>query len=365
MPIYKLNKPTLDGRSYYARVKYTDVLGNKKDYKSIPYKTKKEALNDESNFRLKINNHENGDTNITIKEIYIKYYNKHKEEVKVQTLEKINNLYKYISLIEKVKINNITLEHINILKSKLNESKLSVTYKNKVLCLLKVLINFSHKYYNCSDKSLIYVDKYRNINEFKEEMKFFTLEEYKQFDSVISDHNYHTFFEILFFLGLRQGELQALTFNDIDYNKQEVKISKTLTTKIKKQKWTISTPKTKTSIRTLPIPKSVYNDLILIKNKAIKYKDYKENWFIFGFTEPFRETTIQVKKNEYCKLAGIKQIRIHDFRHSCASLLINHGASITLVSKYLGHSDINTTLKTYTHLYRNELDNIKNMLDNI
>ena len=64
-------------------------------------------------------------------------------------------------------------------------------------------------------------------------------------------------------------------------------------------------------------------------------------------------------------MAGVKQIRIHDFRHSCASLLINKGASIQLVSKYLGHSNINITLATYTHLYQSELEDIKKTLDTL
>ena len=58
---------------------------------------------------------------------------------------------------------------------------------------------------------------------------------------------------------------------------------------------------------------------------------------------------IRVRKNDDCKKAGVKQIRIHDFRHSCASLLISKGANITLVSKYLGHAKIDETLNTYSH----------------
>ncbi len=64
-------------------------------------------------------------------------------------------------------------------------------------------------------------------------------------------------------------------------------------------------------------------------------------------------------------MANVKQIRIHDFRHSCASLLINQGASIALVSKYLGHSNITITLNTYTHMFQSELENISNKLNNL
>lgn len=154
-------------------------------------------------------------------------------------------------------------------------------------------------------------------------MQFFTLEEYKQFDSVIKDFNYHTFFELLYFNGLRQGEAQALTWNDIDFVKKAVKINKTLTTKIKGEKQTISSPKTRSSVRTLPLTDNLLNDLRTMQNNAKHFTDYSNDWFVFGNSIPFKETTIQKKKNDYCNLAKVPQIRIHDFRHSCASLLIN------------------------------------------
>ncbi len=113
------------------------------------------------------------------------------------------------------------------------------------------------------------------------------------------------------------------------------------------------------------MPKCVLNDLKTMKNNTMEFNDYKNEWFVFGNVFPFAETSIQVKKNNYCDKAGLRHIRIHDFRHSCASLLINQGASITLVSKYLGHSKISTTLNTYTHLYKSELENVTNILNNL
>lgn len=86
---------------------------------------------------------------------------------------------------------------------------------------------------------------------------------------------------------------------------------------------------------------------------------------MFRNSIPFKETTIQSKKNYYCKLANVKQIRIHDFRHSCASLLINQGASISLVSKFLGHTNITITLNTYTPMFKSELNDITNLLNKL
>ena len=72
---------------------------------------------------------------------------------------------------------------------------------------------------------------------------------------------------------------------------------------------------------------------------------------------------IKTRKNKNCKLAKFKQIGIHDFRHSCASLLINYGASITLIAKYLGHTKIDETLNTYSHMYKNKLDDIVELIN--
>lgn len=72
-----------------------------------------------------------------------------------------------------------------------------------------------------------------------------------------------------------------------------------------------------------------------------------------------------IVKNNNCKLAGVKQIRLHDFRHSCASLLINNGADITLIAKYLKHTKIDETLNTYSHMFSNKLNNIIGLIDNL
>ena len=63
--------------------------------------------------------------------------------------------------------------------------------------------------------------------------------------------------------------------------------------------------------------------------------------------------------------ANVKQIRLHDFRHSCASLLINSGANVTIVSKYLGHAKIDETLNTYSHIFDNKMDEVVNTINKL
>lgn len=365
MAVYKSKISTKDGRQYFFRIKYKDIFGELHDYTSQKFKTLKEATSEEARYRIKIANSDICTTNITIDQVYQELSLAKSKTYKKQTIIKNGYLYGHLSSIKSKKINELNLADYKKLLTYIESLNFTSDYNNKILGLLKQIIIYSNKYYNTSKALLIYIEPFKNTNERKKEMLFFTYEEYLKFDAVIKDHDYHTFFEILYFNGLRQGEAQALTWNDIDFKKNEININKTLTTKIKDEKWTISSPKTTESNRILPMTKKVADDLKTMYKKAISYKDYSDNWFVFGNTEPFKETTIQKRKNNYCDNANLKRIRVHDFRHSCASLLINKGATIALVSKYLGHSNISITLNTYTHMFKNELDNVTNLLNRL
>ena len=71
---------------------------------------------------------------------------------------------------------------------------------------------------------------------------------------------------------------------------------------------------------------------------------------MFGGIRPLAETTVQKRKKTAIQKSGVKEIRIHDFRHSHASLLLNNGVNVLAVSKRLGHSNVNMTMRVYAHL---------------
>ena len=196
-------------------------------------------------------------------------------------------------------------------------------------------------------------------------MLYFSYNEFLQFINQEKELKYKVYFETLYYCGLRKGEANALSWKDIDFNKHTISINKSITLKIKGEEYVILSPKTKNSIRVLPMSKVLENDLKLLYMEYIEYNNFSHQWFVFGGPYPLKDTTICNKKNINCKNANIKQIRIHDFRHSCASLLINNGASISLVAKYLGHSNITTTLNTYTHMFKNEMNDIVNIINNL
>ena len=358
-------KQLKSGIKYSFTLRYTDIYGDTKQYTSKGYDTKKEAELEEARFRIKAQEKKISTSSITFQQVFLEYVEYRRKSMKVQSIKRMENQFKVFEPLNDIKVNDFNVQTYKKLQVYLDQKSYSIEYKNKVLGLLKRLIRYSNKFYNTNDYMLNYIENYKRVNEMKKEMQFFTYDEFQKFISVVDEFDYKTFYETLYYLGLRQGEACGLTWKDIDFTKKEVSINKTLTTKLKGQLYTISSPKTANSYRTLPIPLKLLNSYEKLKEEAKKRKYFSEEWFVFGNELPFRETTIQVKKNKYCKLAGVKQIRIHDFRHSCASFLINNGANIVLVSKYLGHSKISVTLDTYTHLYKNELYEVSKMIDTI
>ncbi len=84
---------------------------------------------------------------------------------------------------------------------------------------------------------------------------------------------------------------------------------------------------------------------------------------MFGNIDPLAATTLLDRKTKNTFVARVKDIRIHDFRHSCVSLLIDSGANITLVAKYLEHTKVDENLNTYSHMYQNRFDTIVNIIE--
>lgn len=76
-------------------------------------------------------------------------------------------------------------------------------------------------------------------------------------------------------------------------------------------------------------------------------------------------TTLLDRKTKNAFMDRVKDIRIYDFRHSCSSLLVNNGANITIVAKYLGHTKIEETLNTYTHLFNSALNEVVDLIDKL
>jgi len=159
------------------------------------------------------------------------------------------------------------------------------------------------------------------------------------------------FFNIAFYTGLRKGEIHALRWSDID--NQYLSVKHSIAQKLHNRD--IETPpKNKSSIRTIQIPLPLIQILNDHMERQKRVQILNEDSRILGDQRCIRDSSICNRNEFYSSLAGVKRIRIHDFRHSHASLLANMGINIQEIARRLGHSKIEITWNTYSHLYPKE-----------
>ena len=113
------------------------------------------------------------------------------------------------------------------------------------------------------------------------------------------------------------------------------------------------------------MPKPLIDILQQHKARYKQLQGFSDDFRVCGGTRPLRDTSIQNANKKYAALAGLKTIRIHDFRHSHASLLANDGINIQEIARRLGHSKIEITWNTYSHLYPREEERAVNILNKI
>lgn len=359
-------KPTKDGKCWVFRCRYKNILGETKNYRSGKFKTKKEALEAEVTFKLKLTDKCNY-SDLTFKDLYNKYYDYQKDKVKSTTMHSYTARYRYLEILDKIKLSDLNYSHFELWKREMKKTTLSDVYLNDILKLFKILLNFAMKWYGFNYNSL-----YSRITGFtdpnapvKDEMKFFSYEEFVAFINEEDSLIFKCAFELLYYCGLRRGELLGLTWNNIDLYNKNLNVKNNLVQDYSAGGYVITSPKTKYSIRTIPLPDILVEDLKELKNINKNVYSFKENWFVLGYDKPMSFSRLRDRKNSICDRAGVKRIRIHDFRHSCASLLISKGANITLVARFLGHSKIEETLNTYSHFFKSDLDNLVSTINNL
>ena len=171
---------------------------------------------------------------------------------------------------------------------------------------------------------------------------------------------YKAFFSLLYYTGIRVGEASALKVSDVDLENQCITINKSFDS-ISQQ---VVTPKTNSSYRTVYLNATITEILREHINYIKKFKNYSDTCYLFSVRTPMYYPSINSQWNKVVKETGVKKIRIHDLRHSRASYMISAGYNIAYVSKQLGHSNITTTLNTYTSIMSNfeqmEIDKTKN-----
>lgn len=238
-------------------------------------------------------------------------------------------------------INAITVAQVRQWQNELlNKGKYGPNYLHTINGHLSAIFNHAIKYYGLQKNPARECGK---ISGKRPELQFWTLEQFNAFIKTYEgQYPEYPIFLLLFWVGLRSGELLALTLGDFDFEKHTVRINKTYHRFDRKD--LILPPKTERSNREPTIPPFIEET---IRKYASLLYDYKPSDRLFTVSKFF----IKRRLEKGAESAGLPQIRVHDLRHSHASLLIHLGFSPLVIQERLGHENIETTLNTYSHLY--------------
>ena len=351
MPAYKDEKTG----KWFAKFYYTNWQGIKKQKWKRGFATKKEALGFERDFLEK----QSANPDMTFQNLYEIYMEDMAARLKQSTLlTKKTVLQTHIlPFFGSKPINEIKASDVRRWQAKLMSSpnNYSQTYLKKINTELNSIINYAKRFYDLNTNPC---GKAGTIGKAKaEEMDYWTYDEYIAFREGVKDKPLsYICFEVLYWTGMREGELLALSPADIDLDNKIISINRTYQRIEGKDVFT--SPKTRKSKRKIPIPDFLCQEL----------SDYIQSRYMLDADERLFPVTKSYLSHEMirgCKNTGVKKIRIHDVRHSHASLLINQGCDALMLADRLGHEKVSTTLNTYSHLFPHKQQELVHSLESL
>ena len=351
MPAYKDEKTG----KWFAKFYYTNWQGIKKQKWKRGFASKKEALGFERDFLEK----QSANPDMTFQNLYEIYMEDMAARLKQSTLltKKAVLQTHILPFFGSKPINEIKASDVRRWQAKLMSSpnNYSQTYLKKINTELNSIINYAKRFYNLNTNPC---GKAGTIGKAKaEEMDYWTYDEYIAFREGVKDKSLsYICFEVLYWTGIREGELLALSPADIDLDNKTISINRTYQRIEGKDVFT--SPKTRKSKRKIPIPDFLYQEL----------SDYIQSRYMLDADERLFPVTKSYLSHEMirgCKNTGVKKIRIHDIRHSHASLLINQGCDALMLADRLGHEKVSTTLNTYSHLFPHKQQELVHSLESL
>ena len=330
--------------TWYVQFRYTDWKGERQQKLKRGFATKKEAQAWEREFLME----KQADINMSFESFVGLYEKDIKPKIKLNTWITKESIIKQkiLPYFQKRKLSEITAKDIIDWQNEIREltdchgRPLSKTYLKTVHNQLSAIFNHAIRYYGLQINP---AQKAGNMGmEEKKEMLFWTKDEYTKFSEAMMDKpiSYYAF-EMLYWCGIREGELLALTPADFNFERGTVSINKSYQ-RINKQD-VITTPKTPKSIRVIQMPKFLCDEM----------QDYFKMFYSLDSDSrifPISKNYLHREMARGSKATGVKRIRIHDLRHSHVSLLIDMGFTALAIADRVGHESIDITFR-YAHLF--------------
>lgn len=326
--------------NWTAKFYYTNFNGKRLQKKKQGFKTLKEAKEFESDFLSKHNPKTDMKFKVLV-ELYLEYCD---ARLKVTTVATKTHMIKtkLLPFFGDMSINSIDAATVQQWQNEIISQGFKQTYLKVIHNQLSAIFNYAIRFYGLSKNPARICGSMGKKKA--DSMDFYTLEEFDTFISYFDDKlRSKTIFSLLFYSGMREGEMLGLCLNDFNFKTNTVLIERSYA-RLKKND-IIGDTKTYTSLRILNLPQFIMDQ---IKEYSELLYDYQSHQRLFTVSKSHLYT--EMKRASIA--TGLRKIRVHQLRHSHASLLINTlNCSPLIVKERLGHTDIKMTLETYSHLY--------------
>ena len=336
---------------WLIQYRYTDWQGKRRKSTKRGFATKREEEEWLRNFLIT----QKADFDMKFEDFWKMYYADMETRLREHTMRTKKYIVelKILPYFGNKRVNDITAADIRQWQNELIKMGYSHTYLKTINNQLSAIFNYAVRYYDLKSNPCA---KAGSMGKSKaEEMDFWTGEEFRKFiDSVMNKRLSYMAFMTMYWTGMRMGELLALNPKDVDLEKKTISITKSYQRLGKKD--VITPPKTPKSKRVITIPEFLAAD---IKDYMDSLYELQEDDRLFPITKYYLEHEMQ----RGIKESGVKRIRVHDLRHSHASMLIELGFSPLEIANRLGHEKVETTLNTYAHLYPNKQTKLAERLD--
>ena len=352
MPAYKDSRQG----TWYASFYFENWKGEKQKKLKRGFATKKEALAWERAFLLQ----QAADLTMAFEDFVEIYILDKKERLRENTWETKENIIrtKILPYFKGKQLNEIKARDVISWQNELMNHRdkdgkaYSSTYLKTLHSQLSAILNHAVRFYGLRANEAKAAGSMGS--EKHKEMLFWTKEEYLKFaEAMRSKPQSYYAFEVLYWCGIRVGELQALTPADFDLDKGILSITKSY--QRLKGRDVITEPKTSKSIRVIQMPQFLTDEIRDYLHSLYKVQPDDR---IFDMTK----TYLRHDMERGAKKAGVKRIRIHDLRHSHVSLLIEMGFSALAIADRVGHESVNITYK-YAHLFPSKQQEMAQKLD--
>lgn len=348
MPVYQDPKT----KKYYFTCYYTDWQGQRRRKVKRGFVLARDAKEAEREFLSQYAS----ECNMSFAAFYKIYIADCKSRLKADTVATKESKFQnsILPFFENLCITEIKPAHVRQWQNAIMQ-EYKPTTQRQLHSQLSALFNFAVKFYGLKKNPARTAGSIGSIKSGK--MQYWTLEEFNKAMTCEDDLTRRAAYTLLFYSGLRSGELLALNVQDYNHEQLTITVSKTLA--LVHGVIHITTPKTEKANRTVKLP--LVATKLLEQYIATLYEPKHDDRLFFSLNHH----KLNAKLKALAEAAGVKKIRVHDLRHSHASLLINNNVNIKAVSDRLGHEDIQTTLNIYAHLYEHQQSNIADLLDKL